>query len=69
MSEREGLLFRKTAEYNSVLKVVSLQLLGKDPKELPRSVEGTSSRVTYYETVILKTTKYLRDLSDAESAF
>lgn len=60
MSEGERFLLRKTAEYSSVLEIVCFQLLGKDPKELARSVEGTSLRVTYYETVILKTAKHLR---------
>lgn len=56
MSEREQFLFRKTAEYDSVLEIVSLQLLGKGPKEFARLVEEASFRITYYEAVILKTT-------------
>jgi hypothetical protein len=66
MSERERFFFRKTAEYDSVLEIVSFQLLGKGPKEFVRLVEEASFRVTYYESVIPKTAKYLGDLAYAE---
>jgi len=68
-SKGERLLFRKTAEYDPVLEIVSLQLFGKDRKESARSVEERPLRVTYYEIVILKTAKHLRNLSQAEFGF